>query len=310
MQFLIKRVPDWALRIKRWAAVRFPVANALLLGLVFLAQLEWYRAEATPNPAVYCATDLLLFAAYWSYFLLLRIIDEHKDFDADRLYYPDRPVQSGIVSLYDLRVLGVVAITLQIIIFFIVAPTISQVLIVWSFLIFWTALMSKQFFIPQWTEKHPFADALLHLLTMPLTVVWLWTLADGQIVFTNNTFVLLVISYLSGVFFEVVRKWFAPEEKFNPRCSYSTILGMKGSAIVTGFCVIALIALSQHLVMQTPATLKRSVEIGSIYVLGGLAIIAIVRYQRLSNLKAKKVNLLTCFVFLLGFYISLISSAA
>ena len=46
--------------------------------------------------------------------MLLRIADEHKDFEEDSKYSSYRPVQRGLVTLRELRTIGIALILLQI----------------------------------------------------------------------------------------------------------------------------------------------------------------------------------------------------
>src|SRR2546421_12460953 len=92
-------------RFLSWVHERFPLANGLLYLPLYLAALLLGRRGGALEPF-----DAFGFAAAWSFFLMLRVFDEHKDFDSDRALYPQRVLQRGLVTLRHLKIVGVAAI--------------------------------------------------------------------------------------------------------------------------------------------------------------------------------------------------------
>jgi len=133
------------------------------------------------------------------YFLQIRLADEPKDFEHDNEYYPDRPVQRGVITLKELSHLknGVVAS-------FLVLAALSG-----SWLVFGLAclqqaysyLTRKEFFIRDWLRKHFLTYQFSHyvqlfiLAWLILTVLNIQPLNDKFIYFA---YVMLMIGMIES----------------------------------------------------------------------------------------------------------------
>ena len=114
-------------------------------------------------------------------FFHLRVFDEHKDFETDSKHYPDRVLQSGLISLRDLRILGAIAIGLEIILAAIWMPqgkpaAVRRCVIHARVSI----LMLKEFFVPKWLNQHFLVYAISHMLIMPLMALLVFSFATGD----------------------------------------------------------------------------------------------------------------------------------
>ena len=58
---------------------RFPLENAVLFVVLYVAALSVGRTLTTTGPITWTLIDALAFVAVWSFFLMLRVFDEHKD---------------------------------------------------------------------------------------------------------------------------------------------------------------------------------------------------------------------------------------
>ena len=86
----------------------------------------------------------IMFIVAFLQFLMVRIIDEFKDYEEDCKYRPYRPVPRGLVTLKELRVLFIICVIIQFSITAIFcANAIPFLIAVWIFF----AIMSKSFFI-------------------------------------------------------------------------------------------------------------------------------------------------------------------
>src|SRR5262245_27757810 len=88
--------------LAEWAHERFPLANGVFFVLLYVLALVVGRSVVS-GPIVLSWHDLPGVAALWSFFLWLRVLDEHKDFENDRVAHPQRVLQRGLVTLGDLR---------------------------------------------------------------------------------------------------------------------------------------------------------------------------------------------------------------
>ena len=102
-----------------------------------------YYAMTQPAPfAVNWGIIIPMFIVAFLQFLMVRIIDEFKDYEEDCKYMPYRPVPRGLVSLKELKILFFICAISQVIITACINPIILIYLaLVWAFF----AIMSKSF---------------------------------------------------------------------------------------------------------------------------------------------------------------------
>src|SRR5690349_3066406 len=100
--------------IGAWMSERFPARNTVFFAVFHATALLGARAPRAGGPVTVTWRDVAAFPAVWCFFLMLRVFDEHKDFDADAIAHPNRVLQRGLVTLRDLRVLGALAIAVQV----------------------------------------------------------------------------------------------------------------------------------------------------------------------------------------------------
>ena len=100
-----------------------------------------------------------------AFFLILRICDEFKDKEEDKKYRSYLPVPRGLVSLGELKQLGLVVGSLQLLSILFLQP---QMLGLYLTVMAYLFLMTKEFFIPQWLKGQPLTYALSHMMIIPL----------------------------------------------------------------------------------------------------------------------------------------------
>ncbi len=191
-------------------------------------------------------TSLTAFISLFLFFLQLRIADEFKDQENDAKFRPERPVPRGLVTLNELKWLGLIAAAIQLLLAYLLhPPLILLLLIVWGYM----AIMSVEFFVPDWLHRHPFTYLWSHMLIMPLIDLfatgsdWLQFGSyppDGLIWF-------LIVSFFNGVVIEIGRKTWAPTQEREGVESYSADWGIKRS-IVTWIAAILLSFISACMV--------------------------------------------------------------
>ncbi|MFZ3184179.1 MAG: hypothetical protein WA173_08545 [Pseudomonas sp.] len=226
-------------RFLAWLKERFPFANALLFFILYLATAAVARAGQTGSIDL-SLQDLLSCLVTWSFFLLLRVLDEHKDYQLDCQNHPQRVLQSGLINLGHLKLAGVLAVAAQLLWSLWLDRGIGQVTLAWVALLVWTGLMAKEFFIPEWLTRHLTWYAVSHMLVMPLIVWWLANLALPGCSLTPQLQVMMALAFVSGFCFEITRKTKGPEEERDSIESYSRIFGTRGSALVVLLLVSAM----------------------------------------------------------------------
>lgn len=144
-------------------------------------------------------------------FFQLRVLDEFKDYEIDAKYRPERPVPRGLVTLAELRVLGIAAAVIQLgLVWWLHPASLPLLFIAWAFM----ALMTAEFFVPEFLTARPALYLLSHQPIVPLLQVlassWLW------LNFPPNPQMLLwlvLVSFGAGVTIEIGRKLRAPEQE-------------------------------------------------------------------------------------------------
>ena len=229
-----------AARLWAWCDERFPLAHGALFAVLYATALLFGRFLTGEGPlAVEPVADLLGFAAAWAFFLMLRVFDEHKDFDLDLLNHPERVLQSGLVTLGHLKVLGVAAIALQAGVTLWIDGGFGPAVVAWAVVILWSSLMAREFFVGAWLERRLVLYALSHMVVMPVALVWMAALGATPTGLPASVGLLALLSFLSGAAFEITRKTRGPEEERDTIQSYSRVFGTRRAPLVTGALLIA-----------------------------------------------------------------------
>lgn len=223
-------------RIVAWMNERFPFANALLFFILYLTSAAVART-ALDHEIKISLFDVINCLLTWGLFLVIRVFDEHKDYEEDVLNHPQRVLQSGLITLKHLKVLASISIAAQLLFsFHLDSYTLGSATISWLIMFTYLCLMGAEFFCGSWLEKRLTLYAFSHMLIMPLIVFWLANIAtpsdDIRNVFTPSLYAMMLLAFVSGFCFEIARKTRGPEEERETVDSYSKIFGTKGSAYV------------------------------------------------------------------------------
>jgi hypothetical protein len=256
------------------------------------------------------SVDILGALAALSIFVLIRIADEHKDYEDDNQNHPERPVQRGIITLAQLRGLAVGIIGFQLIASGIADQGIGRTVLAWFGLMIWLGLMTKEFFIHKWLKTQLLIYAVSHMLIMPLIGWWLLQFGVPQVTpaLSSGAWIMLAL-FLSGFEGEIVRKTWGPDEEMDGVDSYSKIFGARGSicvamalhALLTG-TLVALLGKITGAWINTYTLLMT--------VAGGLAYAAFLAYFRKPSTKGRKLNELAVgLTVLFGFFLIILAIA-
>ncbi len=228
--------------LKAYTDERFPLGPmGIFSGLTVVSVCAAAALALAPGPArAPVRLDLVVVAtalAHLLTILLLRILDEFKDYEKDVKAYPERCLSRGVVTLDLLRkagwllglsLLGLAAVAG-------VTPLLAYVVV----LVF-GLLMAKEFFLGHLLSKDVFVYAALHQPINPLITLWVflayaargWALSPAVVPTTFWWYVLG--SFLLGFGFEVARKlWTPDEERPGLVDSYSAhAVGPRGAATI------------------------------------------------------------------------------
>ncbi len=166
-------------------------------------------------------------------FFHLRVFDEHKDFAEDSQHYPDRILQRGLITLGHLKVLGGIAMGLELLLASLWMPlgkpgALVAVLAAQAY----SVLMLKEFFVSTWIRRHFLTYAVLHMLIMPLFALVVFGFATGLYPWEAPAWYWLYafVGFFVTFNWEISRKIRAPEDELEGVDSYTKIFGTFGAA--------------------------------------------------------------------------------
>ena len=238
--------PRWK-RLYQYQKERFPLVGhgALVAAFSFsaVAYSRICRGEAGFIP---WPTFLIGIFTTVTLFLLVRIFDEHKDAEDDARFRSHLPVPRGLVSLRELRTIGIVVAILQVAVNAFFFP---KMLLLYGAILAYLCLMGKEFFIPEWLKKHQFWYITSHMFIIPLIDIYAsgldWLLADVEA--PVGLLFFFAVSYMNGMVLEVGRKIRAPADEAEGVLTYTHQLGTTRAvwlwlAILLITCALAICA--------------------------------------------------------------------
>ncbi len=163
------------------------------------------------------------------FFFHIRVFDEHKDFEEDCRHYPQRILQSGLITLRHLKIAGAIAIAtgLTIAIARGVAPVTA-----WVIAFAFSLLMLVEFFAREFLKRHFILYATSHMLLMPLLSLLVYSFATQRMPWTAPGWFIVYafVGFFVTFNWEVSRKIRAPDQEIDGVDSYSKLFGTFGAA--------------------------------------------------------------------------------
>jgi 4-hydroxybenzoate polyprenyltransferase len=163
--------------LRVWARERFSAGATVTLLAVSQVAVCHGRALTHGGAVPPVAATLAAFAGLWGFFLMLRVIDEHKDFRRDHRDHPGRALQRGVVSLAELRAVGAFGFGLQL------GASLSagqRAVAWWVLALGWTALAARDFFLGDHVADRPVLYPLLHLPLSAVPCLWAAQVGAGD----------------------------------------------------------------------------------------------------------------------------------
>jgi 4-hydroxybenzoate polyprenyltransferase len=294
----------FSLRLWEWARERFPPVNFLTGFILYFMAITVVRGALSSGPIAVHFTDIVGSFALIAQFLLLRVLDEHKDYAVDCMNHPDRALQRGLVSLADLRRIGYASATLGLLFSLYTDHGLGAATLAWAAMIVWTGLMAREFFCRDWLRARLVVYAISHMLITPFAVLWTFRLVAPGASFGCTGTLLISLTLVSGFAFELARKARGPEE--NPSLeSYCRVLGSNACgialiAILSGILLNALLLLSNMGYRLAPFSTS------AIAVTYLASVMAAAAYLRRPSQKARKLNEGISALFMLTNYLSVV----
>jgi len=228
----VSRESPFVVRFLAWMAERFPLANGVFAFVLSVAALAYGKSLATAGRVSFGARDILGFLGVYSFFLMLRVFDEHKDYESDRIYHPQRVLQRGLITLGHLKVVGLLAIVMQAAASLTYDRGFGRVTLLWVGTFAWSLLMAREFFVPEWLRPRLLLYTFSHMLVMPLAMLWMLQMGMGSHPMTPQVLWMALLAFFAGLTFEIGRKFKAPEEEREGVDSYTRRFGTRRAPFV------------------------------------------------------------------------------
>ncbi len=221
-----------------WMRERFPLTPTLLFVVLYVTVLLYGRLLVTSDgPLPLDWRDVWGFWAVYGFFLMLRVFDEHKDFQKDCRDFPERVLQRGLIKLWHLKIAGAFAIAAQIGLSLWFDDGFGLVTLHWLAVFFYSLLMLREFFVGEWLNRYLLIYAVSHMFIMPLAELWMAQMGAGQRTLPWAVLWVSALSFTSGLSFEIARKIRAPEDERPLVDSYTKRLGTRGAPLAVFVCL-------------------------------------------------------------------------
>lgn len=223
---------------------RFPVLMNLIAVTVFtFSAISFSRICRGAEGFVPLSTYLIGCFATFTLFLLVRIFDEFKDKEDDAKYRKYLPVPRGLVTLKELRNIGIVVGVLQITS---IAVFQLPMLLLYLIVIGYLCLMGVEFFVPEFLKKRQILYITSHMIIIPLLDVYSsgldWLLEGEQPHFGLVFF--FAVSFMNGLVVEFGRKLKAPQDEEEGVVSYTKMWGTKRATYIWMITVAVTLSLA------------------------------------------------------------------
>ena len=216
-------------RLWLYQAERFPLGKTALLLAAFSASSISVSANLAGRPLPHWGVFVAAWLVAVIFLFQLRACDEFKDLEDDRLYRPERPIPSGLVSLRLVLSLAALASVVAIGLTLTITPMLLIPLaLVWA----WLGLMTAEFFVAGWLKARPFFYLVSHMAIMAFIDLYLtgaeW-LPHGPLP-PSGMWAFLALSLVNGCVLEIGRKTWASANERPGVETYSSLLGPTRSA--------------------------------------------------------------------------------
>lgn len=162
------------------------------------------------------------------YLILIRLLDEIKDYEHDNEYYKERPVQSGLISIAEIKKISLSLIVLLTILNLFVG---KQTFLLYIGSLIFLFLMFKEFFIGSTLKKNLILYSLTHQFYVPVIILYLYSLA-GTTYFETEKIMFILLNVLLVSAGEVARKIRDTKSDNNSKDTYSSYLGHPGACFL------------------------------------------------------------------------------
>lgn len=156
------------------------------------------------------------FVGFVAYSLMVRAIDDHKDWKHDCEHYPDRVLQTGLITLRHLKVIGVLCFALSIIASLVIDGGIGRVTMWWFIIVLTNNLVQfgqiKKPSVGAWLESHRVVLALTVVPFWGMGSAWIAQMGAGNRWLPAKIWWLAALWCVAAMLLEIARKSQDPDD--------------------------------------------------------------------------------------------------
>ena len=214
---------------------RYPPGIILLHGLVYLTAVavsQYIHDPSIDTVQWYVLRDGMGIYVFFLFPLILRIIDEHKDYEGDCIAHPERVLQRGDTSLSILAKVAWICVLIQAAFALYVDQGLGSVTILWLATMVYGLLMAKEFFCGAWLEKRMMLYGVSHQIITPISMLWICAVPISPAFPSTDIWGFASMAFCCTFSYEIGRKIRAPEDEREEVDSYTKALGLRVAPIV------------------------------------------------------------------------------
>ena len=236
----LTREAGFGRRFVGYLGQRFPVpVYALLIGALVAGAAGAAEAGRTGavgvgwHPVGAFVTALLVF-------FHLRVFDEFKDFEQDRLAHPQRLLSRGVISLRELGWAGGLVLAVQAVVNGVMGATgVWEVVPWWVATVAFSVLMRFEFGLGEWLRRRLVLYALLHNPIVALLMLYVDAVHRQGRSFGWLAVGFVAVASFTSLGFEVGRKLRAPSDELDGQDTYTKALGTTKASVLLMLVMLA-----------------------------------------------------------------------
>ncbi|MCP4131576.1 MAG: hypothetical protein GY754_11410 [bacterium] len=247
---------------------RFPIPGVMLYaGTLFYASYMFGNLFSGTSPFS-VSQSLIGFAVIFLALLHLRVFDEHKDYEDDKVAHPERLLSKGIITLADLRKLLFVVLLIEVNLSIYAGKAQA---ILWVLILAWSLLMFVEFFVPNFLNRHMGLYLLTHQLIVPIIVLYGLSFRYNILQVESydiKTIILFALGIMCAtITYEIGRKTWSEEQEHELADSYTKVWGIATTVAINQVIALTGAAILCYIYCSFDANIIYSIVLGALFLI-------------------------------------------
>lgn len=274
---------------------RFPIIPIALFTTLFYFSSYYFLQNINNKSITISFIHITQIFSLFLFMLQLRLSDEIKDYEKDKIAHPERLLSRGIINLKTIETVLFFVIGLQILFNFYIG---SSYFIMMLIIQIYAYLMKVEFFAKNFLEKKIGLYLISHQLILPLLCLYNGVPSFDSINSLLNIELYLVLIYLTlpSTLYELMRKTWNKEREHELADSYTKVYGINKALLIELVIIGAISLLSISLIQSLAYS-------ASIFLLAILIIISLFLFKIDPSHKKSKLLEHVSSIYLLLFHI-------